>query len=296
MAKIKQEGTFLLDGLIEGPIFAPEDHKNLELMLSRARTHGIVMHLSADGGRFSLLPDRDPIQLGHDLTAKSIVVNLLENWLSGYDPRESGQIMSTLRSVEYVPGEELQVLYGIAPNGKIHTEQRSVQCQTVPPPKPLDPRVVKKMVIYGVVSALVCILISTLFVPYRELGRRFWNNIKPYDTSQLRVDCGYQEILQVQSVEYDKKDAALAIEFQVPADLLLSADLLADRWQKDECGLKEKLALEAIYKKQVICDSYNHEGQFISRLYCRLVVDNSATGQCHIRIPFNRAIAKIELY
>ena len=63
MAVDKLEGTFHLDGLIEGPVFSDDDEQMIRQFLSDARKNGITFHLSIDGGRFSILPDTEPVKL-----------------------------------------------------------------------------------------------------------------------------------------------------------------------------------------------------------------------------------------
>ncbi len=296
MARIYEEGTFKLDGLIEGPIFGPEDQQYLEDLIRQAQSHGIQLNLSSDGGRFSMLPGLDSIKLNSNSSARALVSSLLENWLSNYNDQECCQIMSTLRSVEYVPGKELQVLYGIAPNGKIHAEQRAVDCQTTPPPEPLDPKVIKKMVLYGVGVAFVVILISTLFVPYREIGGRIWNNIKPYDTGSIEITSTYKDIMILDSVEYDKKESVLKIIMNLSPELILSPQTISERWKSNEITLSEKLALEAIVKRTIICDLFNNKGEYITRTNRRLFIDTQSPGKCYILVPVSRKVSKIEMY
>jgi hypothetical protein len=111
MASCKIEGTFWLDGLLEGPLFSEEDENVINEFIKQTKVAGLKFHSATDRARFSLLVDTEPIEIG--LGGESAHIRLekcLETLLDNYSPEERMKLMSTLRSVEYIPGYEIQTL------------------------------------------------------------------------------------------------------------------------------------------------------------------------------------------
>ncbi len=296
MAKINQEGTFFLDGLIEGPFFGPEDQDGIERLVQNASRYGIKLNVSSDGGRFSILPGLEVVNLRNNRSARELIVKLLEQWLADYSDDECRQLMSTLRSSQYVPGKELQVIYGIRPDGIVAAEEREVDADTVAPPEPMDPKVLKKIITQSVIAVVVLIALSTLFVPYRELGDRFWQSVKPYDPSGIIVANSHETIMPVQSLEYLKKENRIQVKFKLPIELLIDPGAIEKKWQSESLSLAEKLSLEAIARRTIICDCLDQNGSHITRLSRRIYYIKEKPGMAYIVIPFDRAINAIELY
>ncbi|MFW5857557.1 MAG: hypothetical protein ACOCX4_06750, partial [Planctomycetota bacterium] len=142
MTNERIEGTFFLDGLVEGPAPADEEARDrLEAWIAAARSGGISLALEVDGGHMSLLGDDTPRPVGGPgVPLEDHIAHLLEQLFDVYDPGPPPQLFSTLRSVEYRPNEEIQTLYGIQPDGTVRHESRTVPVQTKAPPERLSTR------------------------------------------------------------------------------------------------------------------------------------------------------------
>jgi hypothetical protein len=199
MANRKIEGTFHLDGLLEGPLFSADDEDIINAFIKQARDAGLKFHTAIDRARFSLLPDTEPVETGSGgESADARVVECLNELLSNYSPEECMQLMSTLRSVEYIPGHEIQTLYGIKPDGTVGFEQRTVRAETIRPAEPPDLRYKLKLAAILAVVLCAAIGVSAFFVPYRDIVRRAIANARPFKIKNLKIDAGpYGQFFQV---------------------------------------------------------------------------------------------------
>ena len=129
----KIERTFLLDGLLEGRLPArPGAESDLRGWVRFAGGRGIRLDLVIEGSRFSLLSDNTP-RSTDDLEADpaTLLAELLGDFLKAFDPPERTGVCSTLRTIEYRPGQEVQTAFAIAPDGKVVTQDRTTPIDTV---------------------------------------------------------------------------------------------------------------------------------------------------------------------
>ncbi|MBI9017022.1 MAG: hypothetical protein JEZ07_07170 [Phycisphaerae bacterium] len=297
MPEKKMEGTFYIDGLIEGPIFDSADQQALDALVNQARGQGITLHLSTDGGRFSFLADRKPVKLqNQNIPAHSVISRLLDDWLVNYSPQQCDALMSTLRSAEYLPGKERQTIYGILPEGRISTQQRTVDADTVPQPIPMDRKSIIKASCFAFVIILAIIGISSFFVPYKQLAQQFISNIKPYDTEELSVDCSrYQSIFNVEKKELDKKNNVIKVSFKITKQYPFTKAQLENAWKAPDLSLDQKLALESLARKCLISEFYDKDGKYIGKNDSRIFAEPDQVDIVYILLPYNRDIKSVQL-
>jgi hypothetical protein len=297
MADNKVEGTFHLDGLIEGPVFSDDDEQIIRQFLNDARKNGIVFHLSIDGGRFSILPDTEPVKLpATGISADSIISDCVDNWLGNYSPGECNRLMSTLRSVEYLPNCEKQTLYGIGPAGKTTAEQRTVDANTVAPAPLPDRKAILKTTAMALFALCVIIAISAIFVPYRSIFARFWQSVRPYRAEELMFDAhAYAGFFNIDKAEFDKETQLIKITCTTLKDFPKTDEQLNKAWKNAEDSLPARLALESIARGYVLCEFFDSQNKFLTHRQCRIRRDPEQNDKFSILIPYNRCINRVNI-
>ncbi len=121
------EGTFILEGLVQGPV--PDARDGTELLGRFAadviRNH-LPLTLEVTGGQFSLLADGQPHPCS-DFNPKPIpgcIQQALEQLLTLLPPQDRLLVISTLRSREFQPGTVQQTLYSIVAPGQVQVQTR----------------------------------------------------------------------------------------------------------------------------------------------------------------------------
>ncbi|MBN1766454.1 MAG: hypothetical protein JW860_14450 [Sedimentisphaerales bacterium] len=296
------EGTFYIDGLLEGPVFGEGDEDLIRRFVRRAAKDGFIFSLAIDGGRFSLLAEKQPGTLPESArSADSLIARHLNEFLDNYRPEEAAQMMSTIRSVEFIPSQEVQTVYGIMPDGKLALEQRKVKAETIKPPRPLSLK--EKIRVTGVLVVILAIVfgVSMIFVPYRQLFGRIADSVRPYKIETLEIEQGYYTLyFNIESTEVLKKK--LLIRMQCRPTELFPQDVnrLNTIWEvlteKDpEHAIVHKMALEAIWKKYIRCEMFNAEGEYLGQEMCRMFRDQDDKNVFSLYIPFDKKIRKVVL-
>ncbi|MCY2927235.1 MAG: hypothetical protein NT031_17740, partial [Planctomycetota bacterium] len=150
------EGTFALDGLVEGALggAGEEFRGRLQAWADAARAGGL---------------------------------NLLFDLLKIFPLAQRRNIFSTLRSTEYRPGEEVQTIYAVAPDGSVQMHQRTVSARTEAPPEPLTLKQKLRLGAVGLAVAMGVFGLSSLFVDYGQLVRRLKDSVVAMDPDKVQV-------------------------------------------------------------------------------------------------------------
>ena len=297
MTAQKIEGTFFLDGLLEGPIFSPDDEAFIQRLIEQARSIGLKLHLAMDTGRFSVLADKQIVKLpSPQVSADSIAKEMLEELVGNYSPEECAQLMSTLRSVEYLPHQEKQTLYAIVPDGTISVQHRTIQADTVPPVPPLDMRTRLKYL--GIVAGIMIVLfaISTLFVPYRSLYRKVVHNLKPFPVENVQTDATvYQNYFQIEAMEIEKgKDKdIIRISCKIKPEFPDTKEKINQAWNTSHDSFENRLALEALARKNIRCELFGSENKYLKQYTCRIYWDQEDKNLFYLYVPLDRNIERM---
>ena len=196
------EGTFQLDGLLEGRLTDGAAQK-LDDWVALMANLGLTLDLRLEGNRFSLMAEgaaSSVASLGGDATGQ--VKAALEQLVSAIGPVESNEIFSTLRSVEIQPGTEIQTVYFVRNDDSVDVQQERLVAETSAPRRPLTPK--ERFKVVGISLLVIAALygITSLFIPYGELFQSTWNKVAPLDADALDVDVGgFAEWFTVDKVE-----------------------------------------------------------------------------------------------
>jgi hypothetical protein len=267
---VKREGTFHLAGLLEGPL-PVEGEGVLNSWLAKVQASGLDLVLSTDGSLFSLMPRSEELrEWTQPHTVDEVMKSALENLLETLPEACQRHCMSTLRSVEVLSGKERQTLYTIASGGVIQAEQRDVDAETRPPPKPLDRRELNRMLGKGAIAVLLGVLISIPFVPYRQLWERASSNLIRVPAEELRVETGpFSRLLHLESMTWDTKKRKYRLSFVAGVDL--------SEFLTEELTFTEKLAAEDLVRREIEYEIISLEGETIYREDTELI-DREASG------------------
>jgi len=296
--KAKIEGTFYLDGLLEGPVFAEGDEAFIREFVREAKRWGVKFHLSIDGGRFSLLGDTEPAELPVGASSVDAVLkDGLNQLLKNYSAEECGRLMSTLRSVEYVEGYEIQTLYGIHPRGEATVEQRRVGAATIKPAEPPDMR--ERMKQLGVLAAIFGVIfgISAFFIPYREIASRFWANARPFSLEEVEVqsDAGFSRFFEVEGLVHDKKTKSLHIVCKCLDGYPAGVESMNELWQAAADSLGDRLAIEALARGHLRVEVFDRQGLYAGQFDGRMHRSQEKEGYFYLIIPLGKDIERIKI-
>ncbi len=260
----KLVGTVVLDGLVQGRLpGVPDTEQKLRDWVASARRAGLNFNLEIDAGAFSVLADNRPLDADSlKPTVQDAIADLLDELLRAIPTGLRTGLVSTVRSNEYRPGREIQTVYGVGPDGAIHTRQREVDVQTVAPAPPLTGRQKARIVLVGLGVAAVLLAISALFVDYGKWISVISDAMYPLDAQKMPVDVSaFGDRLVVSARSKDSGNLVITLKrgekFPL-GDEQLDAQLAA------AAGVRERLALEAIARGYVRCEYFDAKGKFIT--------------------------------
>ncbi len=136
--KTKTSGTFRIEGMLQGPM--PNDggecQSKINAWMAAAKQKGLAFSLDGTGGQFSLLAENRTMRSstladGGGVSASLKVI--FEKALECFPVQDRMGLFSTLRSIEYRPGSEVQSIYAVVPPGSIDFQERVLDADTAVP-------------------------------------------------------------------------------------------------------------------------------------------------------------------
>ncbi len=294
----KVEGTFYLDGLIEGPLPSiPDAEEKLRAWTRKTARQNLRFNLEVDGGTFSLLGSTHPVPV--DMLIESperAVVNALEELLRAFPPTERTSLVSTVHSIEYRVNFEIQTLYAIGPDGSVQTRQRDVETKTTAPPQPLTSKQKLKMVLMGLLVAVALVGISAIFIDYRGMIADIVDELTPLDVTQIEVKADpFAEYFTVSQKTINKKNRTLVLTLQREAGFPLDVSAL-QRAYDQATKLPRRLALEALAQGYVRCERFDKDGRFLDVSLVRIEpLRTHPTIQIALPLPRDKRLGRVSL-
>jgi hypothetical protein len=215
---IKVEGTIILEGLIEGPMPPfPDAREKLDRWARQVAGGAVLFSVQVEAGHFSALPSNEPLPVKALLQSENagsdpsnVIADALSDLLRILPPPARSQVFSTLRTMEYRPSQEVQTLYAIGPDGRAVTRQQTVPAKTLAAEQPIHPRELVKRGGLGLLIAIVVLLVSSFFVDYRGLWRRFTGSVQP---ATVHVNAGtFAPYFQLQITGFDRRNGTLLVK------------------------------------------------------------------------------------
>ncbi len=264
------QGTIVLDGMIEGRL--PSDAKAAETVrhwVEFAKSVNLHFNFEGDGGTFSILADNKPVEvsaIGPDPV--EVISSALGEVLKAFAPGERSGLFSTLRSVEYRKGEEVQTVYVIKPAGPVQAKQRTVASETVAPPAPVSARERFRVGVYAVIAVLIVFGISAFFVDFQSLYRNMRHQAAGFKAEEIAVDgSGFEKYFMVEKKRVNSGGDALILTLRRTGEFPLSD---ADVNKATTQPLTGRMTLEAVVGGYLHCESFEEKGAFIDTRVVRI--------------------------
>lgn len=269
----KTEGTLFLDGILEGRLpKAPDGSQRLREWKDFAESHGLGFSLQIEGAAFSLLTDSRPMaveKLGD--SPSDVIRQALDQLLTIFSPEERRGLASTVRSIEYRKGVEVQTLYLVGSDGSIRCRERSISASTEAPPRRLKLREKVYLSAIALLIALLVLALSSFFVNYRVLWSALVEGVTPLDTRALEIETTHFTtyfFVAKASLTSDRTSLVLTVK-RTPAFPRDDASVRA-RFEAAGNSVPERLALEALARGYVRCEFFDRDGKFLSYSWQRI--------------------------
>ncbi len=268
----KVEGQFILSGLLEGPLPDVEDAESyLDACVEKLRAHGLNCDLSVEGGRFSLLPEQEPVRIEDaDVVPAELVREAVENIAANCAGGLSG-LTSTLHSSEYRSGTEIQTVYLIQQDGSVEARQREVEAETTPPQRRMSRYEKIKLGLLGLGIALLLAGLSAFFVDYGDFLRAVTHHVSPIKAKKIEVETSaFAPYLNVTGRKIDIAQRALILELKRGDEFPVTEKdrrQLAE-WKSDD--VSSKLTAETILRGYIRCEVFAEDGDFMKATFCRI--------------------------
>jgi len=291
------EGTIHLDGLLEGRLPLTADvRRHMGEWKDFAQTHKLTFNLQFEGDAFSILADSAPRPVRELGDAPSETIRqVLDQFINLFPPDDRRKLISTIRSVEYRPGVEVQTLYVVAPSGAIEPRERTISVDTVAPPEPLPLR--RKLLIAGVacLAALLVLAVTSFFVNYRLLFNAFVQGIVPLDLDKLVVEApAFQTDFDVVDKKFADGRKILVLELKRTDTFPLDDAAVQKLLGVPDLPLSRRLALEALARGYVRCEFYDTDGKFLGFGFQRIsALRTESTLSLHLALPPSGRPARI---
>lgn len=268
----KTQGTIVLDGLIEGRLpNRPDGEQALREWLDEAAASSLRFSLQVEAGTFSLLADNRPVaaaELGRE--AADTISAALRALVRLFGPTEPGSLQSTLRSVEYRRGEAVQTLYTVRADGTVEVVARTVDAQTVAPPRPLTTAEKVRFAAAGLAAALAILLASSFVVDYERLLGKAVEAARPFRADELAVDAGpFERYVSIVSKARRGEDA-LALGLKRSGQFPLSSRDVDRLFAAAGGSVAARLTVEALARGYVRWEYFDGEGTFLGQAVGRI--------------------------
>ena len=294
----KVEGTFYLDGLIEGPIpSVPDAEEKLRTWTRQTARQNLRFSLEVDGGTFSLLGSTHRVPVDTLIESpKHAVIHAMEELLRAFPPTERTNLVSTVHSIEYRVNLEVQTLYAIGPDGSVQTRQRNVETKTTAPPQPLSRKQKLKMVLMGLLITVALVGISAFFIDYRGMIADIVDELTPLDVTQIEVNTDpFTEYFTISQKTINKKNRTLVLTLHREAGFPLNVSEL-QRAYDQATKLPLRLTLEALAQGYVRCERFDKDGLFLDVSLVRIEpLRTHPTIQIELPLPRDKRLGRVSL-
>lgn len=295
----KIEGTMILDGLVEGRLGdIPGTDSKLRDWRGFVEKAGLRFNLEIEGGSFNLLAENKPVEvrkLGD--RPSQVILDALSELLKIFPLEARRGVFSTVRSVEYRKGEEVQTLYTVGPDGSMKSRERVVEAQTVAPAPPSTRGEKLRMGAVGVAVAALVLLASTLFIDYRAMWNRAVASLWPVSAKAVEVEAPRFEKYFV--VE-DKKSASAGRSLVVTlkrTDAFPKTDAEAEQAAREAGGsVQARLAAEAVIRGRLFVEYYDKDNKLI--VFAQIPIQElrrKETFNVELPLPSDRVATRIVL-
>jgi hypothetical protein len=284
----KREGTCVLDGILEGRVpHMPGSAEKMREWVRFAQSANLHFSLEIDGDSFSILADNTPVETA-DLAPSPAdrMVKAIEQLLKVFPPEERKRLSSTLRSVEYMSGQELQSLYTVSPLGEVEVHSRTAQAETATAEPKLTRREKTYVALFGAVLALLILGITGLV--FKNQIADIVNDLVPVDLTKLVIETGsFQPYLTVENKKLEQGSRALDIAITRTAAFPSDNSAIEQALKAPGLSFADRLTLEALARGYIRCEYFGKDGKYLGTAEIR-VTPLRENQSLTVVIPYSR--------
>ncbi len=283
----KTIGTFVLDGLLQGDLPGGESNilNQVQAVISGLEEKGLSFSLEYQGNQFSLLPANDPLpqSLLPNGNVTDGLTQVLTEIIKPFPPPHRPRLLSTIRSVHYLPNEEVQAIYAINNAGIVECQTRSIDAATTAPPDKLTTAGKLQVALTGLAILLALFFLSSFFIDYKAWYQELTFKMTPLKPGDITLDAGaYAGLIQIK-VSDIKWKRGLILEAkrgpQWPSPDALVGDLSQRKWTTF-------LSLQNIHRARLPYELRDKEGLLVRSSTLDISpLHEKATGTLVIPLP-----------
>ena len=180
-------------------------------------------------------------------------------------PGDRAKLSSTLRSIEVRPGQEVQTIYRITPEGTVDLQSRVVEAKTHTAPPPLTMKERMRMGIFGLAAAVAVIAISALFVDYAKLWREIREEVKLPSADGIAVENAVFAdffVVEKKQMTVDGKTLRLLVR-RTSKFPINEKDFAALATGPTTQPQMRRLTLDSLLRGYVRCECFDAKGEFL---------------------------------
>ncbi len=256
------EGTMLFNGIIQGVMASPDEKSTLTEWLESAAELGIEFSPDFTQLHYNLMPANELLQADKVGDApEDVVGQILEQLWTAMEPGDAFNLTSTLRSIRFTEGEEIQTVYVYSLDGTISLQQQVLEAATTPQSQPLG----STALIWRFGIAAVLAVLIFFLVRYTGIGgylKGFSEASNQSVSTKIKVESDFEDYFEVGEIDRarDPKTGSLLKFTLKRTEKYPTSDEEIDELYKDpENSLKTKLLLESLQSGSVKFELYDEE-------------------------------------
>lgn len=287
MAAAPLEGTFALEGILEGQLVAPNAQARIQEWISLLASMGLTLTLQVDGTHFTVFADQSQTQtarIGGDPAEN--LRSTLAQLVGVIGPVTQHELYSTLRSVETRPGTQVRTVYALSSTDEVEIQQDRVGATTQAASEALGWQGHAK--IAGITLLILAALlgIASLFVDIPGAIRGVWERVAPIDVEALEVEHGpLTPYLEITEIERASGKGGLALELERGPDFPTTPEARAGLLDRAEG--EARLTAHAILRGYIRCEVFDEDGKWMATREIRvrdLAAKADATVVLHVPV------------
>ena len=265
----KIEGIITIDGMIEGKMTLTQDLVGkLQEWINFSSSLDFEFSLEMGSNSFNILAEKKQISVkkfGPDPAKK--IMDTISELISVIPEEYKSRLFSTLRTIEYEPGLEIQTIYAILPDGKIECQTRTIKAKTTSFSHPVF-RKHMRPVITGVIVSLVLLFASSFFVNYSQLIKDFGNSLSSVKTDSIKINNElFSSFFFCEQIQWDEGREQIVLVLK-RTDSFFTA--ISNLKLSENENLEKNLIIESITKGYIRCEIFNSEQIFLGFSFLRI--------------------------
>ena len=270
MAAAPIEGTFVLEGILEGQLEAPNAEARLQEWISLLASMGLTATLQVDGTHFTVFADQaqtQTVRIGGDPAEN--LRSTLAQLVSAIGPVTQHELYSTLRSVETRAGSQVRTVYALSSTDEVEIQQDRVGATTQAASKSLGWQGHAKTAGITLVILAALLGIASLFVDIPGAIRGVWERVAPIDVEALAVEHGdLAPYVEITEMELARGKGGLSLKLVRGPDFPTTPEARAALLARAEG--EARLTAAAILRGYIRCEVFDEDGKWMATREIRI--------------------------